>query len=447
MNLVDHIFSKLKLSPTKEKIARNVAWSLLGKVVTLLGGLFVGIVIARHLGAEQYGMMNYVISFVALFQIISSFGLDNIEIREEAKAVVNPEIILGTAFVIRLVLAVVTIFLTIITSFFYEADTYVVVYVAVYSVSIIARSFDVIRNRFTSLVKNEYVVKSEISRTLIGICVKLIVLFLNAHLIWFIAASAFDFFLLGGGYFIAYNRVIGSINKWKFDKKYAFFLLKEAFPLLLTSAAVFIYQRIDQVMIGSMVNKEAVGYFATASRFVEILMFVPQVITHTVAPLLVEVRSRSVKEYQRKAQSFMNVVFWGTMVLALLLAFFSFWIVSLTFGTKYLLAVPILHVLSFKAVTFALNTTAGSMIVIENQQKFAIVRDLFGCIVCVGLNYLLLPQFGAMAAAYISILSYFCAGYLGDALVPAYHHIFKMQTITLLKGWIDLFRIKKLLSS
>lgn len=89
MLTLDHIISKLRLSPTKEKIVRNLFWSVIGKIVTLAGGLFVGIIIARHLGPSQYGMMNYVISFVFLFQIFATLGLDNIEIREE-HVPVNP---------------------------------------------------------------------------------------------------------------------------------------------------------------------------------------------------------------------------------------------------------------------------------------------------------------------------------------------------------------------
>ena len=155
MSLVEYIVSKLKLPPTKHKIAVNVAWSLLGKIVALLGGLLVGIVVARYLGPEKYGMMNYVISFVAIFQIISTFGLDNIEVREEAKEGADVNVIIGTSFVIRMVLAVITMAATIITSLIFESDTYTVIYVAVYSFSIIFRTFDVIRNRFTSLVQNE----------------------------------------------------------------------------------------------------------------------------------------------------------------------------------------------------------------------------------------------------------------------------------------------------
>lgn len=442
MSIVDIIISKFKLSPNRELIAKNVIWSLMGKVITLLGNLFVGIIIARYLGAEKYGLMNYVISYVTLFQIIASFGLDNIEIREEAKADVKPEVVIGTAFRIRIIFTIITVFVTIVTSCIFEADSETIILVAVYTFSIVAKSMDVIRNRFTSLVQNEYVVKSEISRTVIGVCIKLILLWLKADIVIFVAAMAFDFVLLAAGYLVSYKSQIGKISQWKYDSKYAKYLLKEAFPLLLTSAAVFVYQRIDQVMIGNLVDKEAVGYFATASRFVEILMFFPQILTHTISPILIRIRKDDVNAYQNKAKMFMNITLWGMMILAIVLSISAYWIIMLTFGDKYIQAVPILAVLSFKVVAFALSTTAGSILVLEGLQKWSIIRDLFGCIVCVLLNFIFLPKYGAIAAAYIAIASLICAGYIGDAIVPAYHHIFKWQTNAIIKGWMDLVHIK-----
>lgn len=110
MSLVDKIINRLNLSPTKAKIMKNIYWAMLGKVVTLLGGLFVGILVARYLGPEQYGLMNYVISYVSIFQILASFGFDDIEIREESKYNGFRDKIIGTAFLLKLVLAVITIF-------------------------------------------------------------------------------------------------------------------------------------------------------------------------------------------------------------------------------------------------------------------------------------------------------------------------------------------------
>ena len=72
----------MNLSDSQRKIASNVIWSLGGKTVNMASALFVGILVARYLGPENYGIMNYVISYVAIFTVFATFGLDNIEIRE-----------------------------------------------------------------------------------------------------------------------------------------------------------------------------------------------------------------------------------------------------------------------------------------------------------------------------------------------------------------------------
>ena len=52
MSLINKIIGKLNLSPTKEKVVRNVVWAVTGKVVTLLGSLLVGTEV--HVGVFAY---------------------------------------------------------------------------------------------------------------------------------------------------------------------------------------------------------------------------------------------------------------------------------------------------------------------------------------------------------------------------------------------------------
>ena len=52
------------------KILSNVAWAMGGKIVNMAGTLLVGILVARYLGPEQYGLMNYVISYVSIFSVL-----------------------------------------------------------------------------------------------------------------------------------------------------------------------------------------------------------------------------------------------------------------------------------------------------------------------------------------------------------------------------------------
>jgi len=447
MKLFNAIIKKMNLTPTHEIIVRNLFWSVLGKVVTLIGGLFVGILIARYLGPEQYGLMNYVISYVFLFQVFSAFGLDSIEVREEAKGDVPFEQIIGTAFGIRLFLAFITVVLCVATALLFEANTETIVFIALYSTSILCNAFAVIRNYFLAIVQNEYVVKAEISRTLIGIVIKVVLLWTHQSLVWFILASAFDYALLCGGYLTAYRTVIGKISDWRFDYQYARILLREGFPLLLTNAAVIIYQRIDQVMIGDMIDKVAVGYFSTAAKFVEVIIFIPMMIGHTISPILVNIRKNDETLYREKAQLFMNVTVWTSVLIAVLVSVLAYWIISYTYGAKYIPAVAVLQILAFKAPSVALSSTAGCMLVIEGLQKKAVIRDALGCVVCVGLNLLLLPHYGICAAAVIAILSNLAAGYLADAFIPEYRHLFVSQSKALLYGWKDLLRIRELLTN
>ena len=138
------------------RIISNVFWALAGKITGLISALLVGIFVARYLGPTQYGVMNYAVSFVTLFLVIATFGFENIEIREEAKANDQKDCILGTVFVLRVFLSFVTIVLISIVAYLNEADLYTYGIIMVYAITVMLTPFDVIRNYFTSLVQNEY---------------------------------------------------------------------------------------------------------------------------------------------------------------------------------------------------------------------------------------------------------------------------------------------------
>lgn len=445
MSLIDKILSRYGVSETKIKVFRNLYWAVLGKVVTLLGGLFVGILVARYLGPEQYGLMSYVISYVSLFQIFAMFGMTSIEIREMARDGADVNLILGTVFRIKFILAIITVILVIGTALIFETDAFTILMISLYSLSIILNRFTVIRSYFTSVVWNEYIVKTEISRTLFGASIKIILLLLRAPLWAFIAATVFDIVILSFGYVYAYQTKIGSMSLWKYDWNLAKYLLKQSLPILFSGAAVIVYQQIDQVMIGNMIDKESVGYFSVAAKFTEIIIFIPTILCQTISPILVRLKDKSVEEYLKKSQIFMNILVWSTFIISLLVALFSKWLIGFTFGFQYVEAVSILQVLSFKAVAIALSVAAGNIIIIEKTQKYTMFRDILGCVFCVCLNLLLIPSLGVIGAAIVAILSNIVAGYVSDLFIPAYRHIFKMQTKAIFCGWLDLLKIKTIL--
>lgn len=457
MSFIDHILNKLNLSETKQKVVRNLLWAVMGKVITLLGSLLVGIFVARYLGPEQYGLMNYVVSYVALFQVFASFGLDNIEIREEAKCKgigeyertpsAEANTILGTAFGLKLIFAAITMILVIATAWLFEADTFTKWMITLYSLSMIMQTFSVIRNYFTSIVWNEYIVKTEISRTLIGAGIKVVLLLLHAPLVWFIAATLFDTILIAGGYLLSYRKKIASPRLWVFNKTTAKYLIKEAFPLLLSGAAVVIYQRIDQIMIGNMIDKETVGYYAVANSFIGILGFIPTIMSQTITPILVQLFDSNKEVYKQKAQSFMNIIVWICILLCVATYILAYPLIKLTFGIQYMAAIPILQIAVYREVFLAQAQVTGSLILSEQIQKPVALRNLIGCIVCICLNLLIIPHRGVIGAAIVSIITALFTGYVSHLIIPTYRHIFTMQCRCFLLGWKDIIHIRSLLKS
>lgn len=439
-----NIFSKLNLSENAVKVTKNIGWALLGKVATLLGSFIVGIFVARYLGPEQYGLMSYVIAYVSIFQTLALFGMDNIEIREEAKNKEERDAIIGTAFVLKLIFAIITILLIYILLQFSDNDIFTQRMIMLYSISIICNCFFVARNYFTSIVWNEYVVKTEIARTVIGVIIKIFLLVIHANLSWFVAAMTFDFVLLASGYCFSYSRKIDKITLWCFDIKWAKYLIKQSFPLMLSLSAVVIMQRIDQLMISKMIGTENVGQYSVAFKFVEVMIFVPTIIAQTISPVLVKIRNENKDEYVGKSQIFMDLTVWICVIMAIVVCIIAYPLVRFTFGEQYLHAVPVLQIMAFKVVGDALSQTSGQLMIIEGTQKYAVIRNIVGCICCIFLNLLLIPKNGIIGSSIVSVISLFVSGFLVNALIPKYKQIFLQQTKAILFGWKNLLKIKSL---
>lgn len=442
MSLINKIIGKLNLSPTKEKVVRNVVWAVTGKVVTLLGGLLVGIVVARYLGPEQYGLMSYVMSYVALFQVLASFGMDNIEIREESKSPEERDKIIGTAFTLKIGFALITMMLVAGTAWIFEANSFTKWMIILYSFSMIANSFGVIRNYFTSLVWNEYIVKTEITRTLVGAGIKVGLLLLHAPLVWFIATVLFDTMLIAGGYLVSYRSKIDSVKKWTFDKELAKYLVKQSFPLLLSGAAIVVYTKIDQIMLGNMIDKSSVGYYTVAGKFVEICLFIPTILCQTITPILIKTYQNSRKDYTEKTTLFMNITVWGTIIMCLLIFIVARPLIRYTFGMTFVSASTILQVMIFKVVGYAHAQVTGTMIIIEKKQKLVVLRNIIGCIIVIGLNLIFIPKYGVIGAAISSVITAFCTGVFSHLVIPPYRTLFPMQIRSFVIGWKDLLKIK-----
>jgi O-antigen/teichoic acid export membrane protein len=435
MKFIDKLLGRTRLSSNRRKVLRNVYWAVTGKVVGIANQLLVGIMVARYLGPEQFGLMNYVLSYVMLFSVFATFGLDGIEIRELSKSNADKNTIIGTAFILRMSFALATILLVFLTLLAFESDSYTFVMVMVFSLSLVASAFNVIRNYFTSIILNEYVVKSEISRTCIGALIRVVLLLCHCSLTWFIVASTFDFILVAGGYLYSYQKKAGRIREWKFCSPVAGMLVRASFPLLLSGAAIIVYQKINAVMIRNMIDNAAVGQFSVAAKVVELGAFVPMMVAQTVTPLLVKAHQEDEARYLAKRQQFMDVMVWSSIGIAVAIFLLAAPTISVLYGAGYVAAIPALKVMAWRPVFTILSYASGTLLLVENCQRYVAVRNLLGCVASVLFNLLLIPVWGVVGSAMASLITMVVSGYIAHMIIKPYRYLVSLQTNAILWGW------------
>lgn len=396
-------------------------------------GLLVGVWIARYLGPEQFGLMNYAMAIVALFGAVASLGLNGIVVRD---LVQNPEAAhttLGSAFLLQVVGGCLAFGLAISTiQFFRPDDGLSKLMVAVLGSVMVFKSTDVVRYWFESQVSSKYIVWVENGILLTMAGVKVGFILARMPLMAFVWAAFAEGLLMAAALLGMYAWRAGALSLWRMRMLRARGMIRDSWPLILSGLAVMIYMRIDQVMLGQMLGDEAVGIYTAAVRISEVWYFIPMIIVSSVFPSIIEAKKQGEAQYYRRLQQLYNLMVLLALLVALPMTFFSDGLVVLLFGEGYAQAGTVLALHVWTGLFVFLGVASGSWYLTENLQLLAFNRTLLGGITNILANLVLIPKYGILGAAMGTILSQFAAAYLFDLLHPKTRYTFRMKTKALL---------------
>lgn len=286
------------------RYATNTSWLMAENLLRLVAGLLVGIYVARYLGPAQFGIYSYALAFAALFSAVAKLGLDSIVVRELVKDQTRELWILGTAFWLKLIGAVLAIGSILTALSLMNTDRMTAIYIAIIATGMVFQSLEVVDFYFQSRVLSRYVSLCKLTQLILSTLLKIYGIMTQADLLWFVIITMLDQVTLGLSLFIAFrSRKTGNFLL-KFDRLFAKSLLKESWPLIIAGIGVTLYMRIDQLMIEHYLGNEAVGIFSAAVRLSEAVYFIPTIICSSVFPALVAAKQRCEQEYTRKSGAF-----------------------------------------------------------------------------------------------------------------------------------------------
>ena len=414
------------------KYFENTSWLFAEKILRMIVGLFVGVWVARYLGPEQFGLFSYAQSFVGLFVAIAGLGLNGIIVRELVKDESKRDALLGTAFKLKLIGALLALIALAIAVNLSQQDSLTTLLIFTIASATVFQSFNVIDSHFQAKVLSKYIVYANIISLLISSIVKIWLILNDAPLLYFAYSILFDSFILMCGflYFYRYKRYF--ISQWFFDKKLARSLLKDSWPLILSGLVIAVYMKIDQIMIKEMLSVEALGQYAAAVRISEAWYFIPTVIASSLFPAIINAKKQSEALYYARLQKLYDLMVWMAIAIALPMTFLSDWVVNLLYGEQYNQAGSVLMIHIWAGVFVFLGVASGKWFISENLQMLAFWRTFYGMIINVALNFLLIPKYGIQGAAISTLMGQIFAAYLFDIFNNKTKKIFHMKTKALI---------------
>ena len=397
-----------------KKYFENVSWLIFEKGFTLLVGMVVGIYVARYLQPEQFGLLNYSISFVSIFSAFSTLGLEQIIVRELAR---NPDRrldLLGTGFLLKVAGSGVLILLMVIVLFFMNHDPFTNTLIMIIAAAEIFKGFEVIAYFFQSQVMSKYVVQVQLVVNLFISFTKIALVFAHAPLIWFAIIVVIGTLLNAAGYLFAYGKGEETARKWKFKGFVALQLLRESWPLALYGIALHIQARIDQVMLGKMLNTNEVGQYSVALKFIEIFGFMPMVLMNTFSPAIAKAKGVSEDLYHSRLMNLYRLMFLAFLVIALPIYFFAENVISLLYGVQYQAAGYLLSLFAVRLFFSNMGVAKSVFIINESLFRYSLLTVTIGAITNISLNYFLIPLYASVGSIMASIISFTISIFLVD---------------------------------
>lgn len=383
--------------------AVNSGWLLFDKLARALLGLLVGAWVARYLGPAQFGLLAYVIAFIALFQAVASLSIDAMAVRDITQDRDAAPEILGTLLALRLGAGIVCWMAVVAcVALFSPGDRQVLWMTVIVGGVLVFQASDTVDLWFQSQSQSRRTVVAKLSAYLVSSGFKVLLILFKAPLEAFALVMAFDALFCAGGLWIVY-RYLPTAVAWARSMRRARNLLAEAWPFILSSISIAIYSRVDQILVKELLGERSLGIYAAALPLAQFWQVIPLTLATSLGPFMARRKQADESGYRRALVSVFRAFFYLGVLIAVVTFAVSDFLVRLLFGPAFAEAASVLNILGVANIFCFLGIAHGLWLV--NEKRFAV--RLYGTVLAgmtaLTLNFLMLQRLGVIGAAWAAI--------------------------------------------
>ncbi len=380
----------------------NFSWLFVDKVSRLCLVLIAEILLARHLGPGQFGVLSYALAIYSLLLVISSFGIDNLLIKDLVGFSADQNELLTSAIVVKFLGGIFAFCFTLVWINWVANDIWLpVLLIGVGHLFHWLRVFELFfqsQNKF----KNIAIATSGVS--LLFFLLKIAFIYQKYSLVVFSCVYLTELICTGIIIFILFTK--NNNLQIKLNSKILRQQAKMGLPFVLSGVAVSIYMKIDQIMLQEMINNEAVGIYAAATKLSEGWYFIGGILTAAMAPTVYRYKLENEFNYfDTLKQILAYLLLIGALILGFMLLF-SEYLINIIYGQQYQGAAEILEVHVWAIFFVYLGCVQGIYWVAEGLHKVFLFQTLLSAILNIVLNLYMIPMYSGLGAAWATLISY-----------------------------------------
>lgn len=390
-----------------KKYFSNAGWPILARTSGLIIAFVTTIYVTRSLGPENYGQLSYALSFVGLFGILASLGIDSVLYRDLVNHPEKRHLYLGTAFGIKLIMGIVTALVIVgsaLTVVHDDVSRYIILILAPVFLGTALQT--TLIGDFGGQVKPKYPSIIHLIIVFILNILKAGIIFLGGGVLYLGAVLLLEPFLYAALLLTAHHRIFGTFHAWKFNAKIAQELLYESWPFIFISAFTFIYSRIDQVMLKHMVGASATGIYDAAVRIAEVWYLFPSIIASSLFPAILNAKKTNPTEYRSRLLLLSGFLIIISLAFIIPLSLVSKPLIGLLYGSAFTASVAPFLIYLWAGIFASLDNVTHWYLLAEKKRKIIFFITALSAVINIGLNLILIPIYGPSGAAASTLVSY-----------------------------------------
>lgn len=405
-------FLKSKLGENYQAYSSNTVWLILERLFRLSVNLYVSAWVAQYLGPEDFGILNFVLSYAGIFTIIGLLGLDHIIISQLIKNPENKEKIISSSFYLKFLGTIFSWILLLLVMHFFpikNQDKWLIISISFFS---IFRSLSIFELELNANLKSKFSTYCITASIAISSSIKLYLISIKSDLFFFLITYGFEILIQYILMSILSELKFSIIFKY-FDKNIAFLLLNKSKFTLLSGLLLSTFIRVDQILIVNIEGNHANGIYAVASRLNEAWHFLPLAICNSLFPSLVK-NVDNFHEYRKRIILLKGALTSINLTIILLTYFFSEAVIGHLYGSDFSESKSVLNLLIISSIFVSINIINERILIIEQSEKNIFLKNFFSLILNSILCYLLIQKYSIYGAAISLFISYFFMTILGS---------------------------------